>query len=356
MAFDLDSLTVQGPPVPVLSGVETKSTGAASFSVSPDGTLVYVTGSDAAPREGQLLVVDLEGNEDPFDFAPRNFDPVRWSPDGQSVVYSSDDQICTHNVTLGTTPRQLTFEGQNRGPVFSPDGTRVAFASNRDGTVGRDLFVKNLDDDSPPRSIITLDGSQTPSQWPSDTVVVFQSVEGGNSDLWLLNLSDPDTPTAAAYLSSEAWLWGMRVSPDGTLAAYASRESGQNEVYLCGFPDPGERTRVSQGVALGALGARWSPDGSSVYYLSREREDVYTVMAAQIRSDSQPPVVLSRNSLFTKSSAPSAGVPSDLHPDGNRFIWVQNVGTVDADDTAEPAQLNIVQNWHEELKRLVPID
>ena len=55
--------------------------------------------------------------------------------------------------------------------------------------------------------------------------------------------------------------------------------------YLRGFSDPGERTSVSQGIALGALGARWSPDGSTIYYLSREREDVYTVMAAQTRND-----------------------------------------------------------------------
>ena len=118
-----------------------------------------IVGVDKSSGEGvrQLLVVDLDGNDEALPLDPRAIGLVSWSPDGQSVVYSSDNQIYTYNVTLGATPRQLTFEGENVRPVFSPDGTRVAFGSTREGTVGRDLFVKNLDDDSPPRSIIGLD-------------------------------------------------------------------------------------------------------------------------------------------------------------------------------------------------------
>ena len=88
-------------------------------------------------------------------------------------MYSSENQIYTYNVVVGTTPRQLTFEGENRDPVFSPDGTQVAFASRREGTDDFDLFVKTLDDDSPPRSIITLEADQFMMQWPSDTLIVF---------------------------------------------------------------------------------------------------------------------------------------------------------------------------------------
>ena len=135
---------------------------------------------------------------------------VGWSPDGESVVFSSEGQIYTYNVALGTTPRQLTFEGDNIHAVFSPDGTRVAFRSVREGTDGADLFVKDLNDDSPPRSIITLDGNQNVMQWPSDTLIVLERGEGGFGDLWMVNLSDPDNPSAEAYLSSEANLRGSR--------------------------------------------------------------------------------------------------------------------------------------------------
>ena len=129
---------------------------------------------------------------------------VGWSPDGQSVVYSSEGQIYTYNVALGTTPRQLTFEGVNNLPVFSPDGTRVAFSSTRGQTVDQDLFVKNLDDDSSPRSIITLEASQLVTQWPSDTLIVCERGAIGNRDLWRVDLSDPDNPRAEDYFSAEA--------------------------------------------------------------------------------------------------------------------------------------------------------
>ena len=202
-------------------------------------------------------------------------------------------------MTLGTTPRQLTFEGGNQWGVFSPDETRIAFASGREGTDGYDLFVKNLNDDTPARSIIRLEGNQLPTQWPSDTLIVFESGSGGPvRDLWMLNLSDPDNPRAEAYLSSEAGLSSIKVSRDGTLAAYHSNESGANEVYIRSFPDPGERTPASQG---GGVAPSWSPDGNTVNYWRLESPGVLTFMAARIQR--QPtPVVLSRDSLSTRDS------------------------------------------------------
>ena len=133
--------------------------------------------------------------------------------------------------------------------MFSPDGNRIAFMSNLDGTDGFDLFVKTLGDDQPARSIITLNGNQRPSQWPSDTLIVFEHSSGGGAaaDLWMLDLSDPDNAVAVEYLSSEANLRDIMVSPDGTLAAYTSDETGSNEVFIRSFPEPGERTPVSQG-------------------------------------------------------------------------------------------------------------
>ena len=244
--FDLGALELTGAGIPLFEGVRTGAA-RADMLLGADGTLFYVEGSAAAGEALRLIVVDLEGNEEPLVLAPREIGSVGWSPDGQSVVYSSEDQIYTFNLALGTTPRQLTFEGINVLPVLSPDGTRVAFSSVRDGTLGIDLFVKNLDDDSPPKSIVALDGSELVSQWPSDTLIMFERVEGGPRNLWRANLSDPDSARAEAYLSSEADLHSIVVSPDGTLAAYSRSESGQSEIYIRSFPDPGERTIVSPG-------------------------------------------------------------------------------------------------------------
>ena len=345
--FDLKRLEVTGPSVALLEGVQVEITSASQFALSQTGTLLYLAGGSGATPRRQLVVADLEGNEEPLVLAPREIGSVGWSPDGQSVVYSSDGQIYTYNVALGTTPRQLTFEGINRNPVFSPDGTRIAFDSEREGTDGFDLFVKILDDDSAPRSIITLDANQFVTQWPSDTLIVFERGEGGVRDLWTVDLSDPENPQAEDYVSSEADLRYMVVSPDGTLAAYTSNETGPYEIYIRSFPEPGERTIVSEG---GGGIPFWSPDGSILYYT--RPPGIFT--AARLERDPVP-VVVSRDSLFT--TRPGGVRPfqgSGLHPDGDRFILARSVGSADAEgESTEPDRLILVLNFFEVLKERV---
>ena len=170
----------------------------------------------------------------------------------------------------------------------------------------------------------------------------------------MLNLSDPENPRAEAYLSSEARLSSIKVSRDGTLAAYHSNESGAREVYIRSFPDPGERTPVSQG---GGVAPSWSPDGNTVYYWRNESPFVLTFMAARIQR--QPtPVVLSRDSLFTREMVATSGgnvVAYDLNAEGDRLIVAQSaIGTNAAESAAEPDRLILVQNFFEELRQVVP--
>ena len=257
-----------------------------------------------------------------------------------SGIVDAGSNIFTYDLELGTTPRQVTFEGSNSSPVFSSDGTRIAFASARAGTSGRDLFVKTLDDDSPPRSIITLAGREYPTQWPSDTLIVFEQ-RAGPSDLWMLDLSDPDNARAEVYLPLEANLDDLVVSRDGTLGAYGSNETGLLEVYIRGFPDPGAPTLVSRG---GGEFPLWSPDGNTLYYwgLGSPR----TFMAARIQRD--PTAVLSRDALFTGDYAPS---DSDLHPDGDRLVVPQAVSGITGEGPASgPERFVVVVNWFEELR------
>ena len=246
--FDANRVELTGNAVPIAEGLSTDPvTGFIMYSVSEDGSLVYLTGG-VAVGERRLVVVDLEGNERTLTLTPRNFGEVAWSPDGRSVVYASGGDIYTYNVELGTTPRQLTFNGRNIRPVFSADGARVAFSSTRDGTDRLDLFVKTLGDDAPARSLITLDGNEYATQWPSDTLIVFEQAPNP-SDLWILDLSDPDSPRAEVYLPLEADLDDIVVSRDGALAAYGSNETGRDEVYIRSFPEQanGHRCRRAEG-------------------------------------------------------------------------------------------------------------
>ena len=359
LPFDAANGEVLGDAVPIVDGVSVIPFGQyrlPRYSVSRNGTLAYGAGGGAGGGSAglQLLVVDLDGNEETLTLTPRNLAIVNWSPDGQSVVYQStgegdeDPDIYTYDVELGTTPRQLTFEGTNVRPVFSADGTRVAFASRREGTDGFDLFVKTLGDDSPARSLITLAGDEFPTQWPSDALIVFE--QGPNpTDLWILDLSDPESPSAEVYLPLEADLDNIVVSRDGTLAAYVSNESGRDEVYIRSFPEPGERTPVSEG---GGQRPFWSPDGNTVYYWSLTAgraggEDVF--LAARIRRNPTP-VVLSRDSLFRGNYVQEQ---SALHPDGDRLIIPQRLAFAAGSENgpADAERFIVVTNWFEELRQ-----
>jgi Tol biopolymer transport system component len=350
--FDLGALELGEGAIPLFEGVRVPDPRTADMHLAADGTVLYVEGSAvaSAPAGAQLVVVDLEGNREVLPLSPRSTQGVNWSPDGEFVAFMSEDQIYTYDVVRNTTPRQITFEGTNGTPVYSPDGTRLAFSSLPviSTPTGVDLFVKELEDDSPPRLIASLDRDQVPMQWPTDTLIAFLDGSGTNGpfDLWTLDLSDPDAPEARPYLTSEANLNTLRISPDGTLAAYTSDETGTADVYVRSFPNPGERMVVSRG---GGLRTWWSPDGTTLYFGALRGLSI-TMVAARLR---RGPVlaVLSADTLFTVDGITGRPGANALHPDGDRFVFAlsSSFGSTDAVEAATQRRVILVQNFFAEL-------
>ena len=187
--FDLKRLEVSGQPVAMLDGVGVKNTSASQFALSETGSLVYLRARLGAGALNRLLVVHMDGGIDEIPLSPRLFGNPRWSPDGSSIAYFGGPagrlDIYTYDVILGSTPRQLTFEGDNLFPVWSPDGARVAFSSGHGETDRRDLFWKTVNDDSPVESVLRAPGQQDLRDWPQPDLLVFENIMSGAGDLWM---------------------------------------------------------------------------------------------------------------------------------------------------------------------------
>ena len=156
-----------------------------------------------------------------------------------------------------------------------------------------------------------------------------------------------DSVVASPYLEAEADLDDIMVSPDGTLAAYVSDESGTDEVYVRSFPEARQPEIASQ---RGGVFPSWSPDGNTIYYWTLGSDDqVNSLIAARIERG-PPFVIVSRDTVL-------AGVYRrsnwDLHPDGDRLVITQDVGVRDAGadaDVVPEEQVLVVTNWFEELR------
>jgi serine/threonine-protein kinase len=365
VGFDSDRLELTGEPVPILDGVSLSLTVAPVFSVSHTGTLTYLKGQVQAGgfQPQRLLVLGFDGSSAEVPIAERRYRNVRWSPDGRSIAFAAlepdvrtgETSIYTYNVELRTATRTLTGEGTQAFPVWSPDGSRIAYADasssvgndvNGMGTIGgADLWVVDARGGGEPTVLVEELGQKIPYQWTREEGIVFTAGDPTSSDL---TLADPDSPgSTREYLDVDADLGAVSISPDGRWAVFGSNESGQQELFARGFPDPGPPIPITDG---GGDRPRWRSDGRAVYYWKLGGA-ADSLMMARIRTQPQfevlgiEPVLVGNYDEWTW----------DLHPDGDRIIVAQKVGVASEEDpepAADPTYF-VVVNWFTELKAAV---
>ena len=365
--FDLASLALTGPAVPVLEGVShsihtanaERETGTAQFAFSDSGSLAYIGGLVFPEQKRQVVWVDRDGNVEPTGIEPGAYAVVRLSPDGSKVLLSrahTSFDIWTYDLTRKTRPRQ-TFEGSNDYPIWTPDGTRFTFKSDRLGS--ETLFRKSVDRDSAAERLIPARQNQAaqeeslythPGSWsPDGTKLAYvQTSPDTGPDIWILSMGD--SRSAEPFLQTPFLESAPDFSPDGRWLAYVSDESGRAEVYVQPFPGPGKKVLIS---TQGGRAPAWAGSGRELFY----RSGAASMMAVEIKVDSsdlrpEDPVV-----LFEGSYLPYYPMRSyDVDPNGQRFLMI----TLPLDemqvlvDQYFGRSLNIVLNWFEELKRLVP--
>ena len=350
VGFDPDRLETRGDPVPVLEDVLMKDEGGGvNVGVSENGSLIYVprdAGTIGAPRT--LVWVDREGREEELRAPPAPYEAPRISPDGRAVAVEVGDpgntDVIVYDLARETSTR-LTFDpGADGWPLWSPDGQRILFRSDRDGAPN--IYAVAANGTGQPARVTTSGTNHAPQSWSGDgETLVIMAAAGGPADLQVVFIGADSPPED--LIATEAVELHAEVSPDGHWMAYASTESGRFEVYVRPFPDVDDgKWQISRD---GGLAPVWAPDGHELFFRPPGGGDmlVVAVDTEPVFSPGNPEVVLTAPYL----SARGRSRPWDVAADG-RFLMIKESGS--GQEAGGPSQINVVLNWTEELTRLVP--
>jgi serine/threonine-protein kinase len=343
--FDLERLELSGPAVRVDESYMERAVGPADaplYGVSTQGTLVYVRGGSTVEGGHLLVSVDREGNQTSLSDERRRYQTPRLSPAGDRLVYEDVGVLWVRDLARGTTTR-LTFDPSfHHSPVWTPDGRRVAFRR-----LGVGILWKPADGTGQAEVLLALGqdqrGLQPHAFTPDGKGLIYLAAprSGPGEDLHVLTVESGES---RELLSDGFDLIRPSLSPDGRWLAYTSDESGSNEVYVRPYPDvEAGKEPVSTG---GGHSPVWSPDGSELFYLNGRAMigvDVHT--GADFRAGS--PRVLFEGDFLQEDSRHYS-----IHPDGESFVMV----STSKESSSQTGELIVVQNWFEELKRLVPTD
>jgi eukaryotic-like serine/threonine-protein kinase len=299
-----------------------------------------------------LVWVTRDGKEEPLAAQPNGYDTLRISPDGTKValtVYVAGTADIWIWDLVRATMMRLTFdESIESDPLWSPDGKRVFFASDREGKkIG--IYWKQADGTGEVELFFSIPNRQIwPLSWSRDGKALLLEELGAGStkfDIGILTMEGNRTHTA---LLQEKHLESYpQISPDGRWMAYHSDESGRSEVFVRPFPEVNKgRWQVS---TSGGNGPRWSRDGRELFYRNND-----AVMAVSVDTDPtfKPgnPYLLFRGTYYF--SGGSFYPVWDVSANGKRFLMVKPPATTEPE---RARRINIVLNWFEELKQRVPV-
>jgi serine/threonine-protein kinase len=314
--FDAASATVIGTPVRVLSGVLQSLDGAAQFSVSSSGSVVYVAGSLASDQR-RLVAVDRGGAVTPLAAPQRPYASPRVSPDGQRLLVTIEDRttdIWMYDISSGSLA-QVTFDAGATFPIWTPDGRGVVFSARSDGQPN--LFSMPVSHSAATERLANSKNLQLPGSFSPDgaTLAFVDRNPTTNRDIWLMQVGA--ARAARPWINTAADEGAPRISPDGRAVAYVSNESGRSEVYVAPYADPAHHQRAS---SMGGSEPVWARNGAELFY----REGSKVMAVPMVRDGGGVRAAIPRplfESTFEMGTLDSPNF--DVMPDGQRFVMVQ---------------------------------
>jgi Tol biopolymer transport system component len=336
-AFDLGRLELRGDAMPIAEQVQVGGPArGGAFTVSETGVLAYQAGP--AEIESQLTWFDRGGKQLGFVGAPGNHYGLRFSPDEKRVAVPTTQGgaggLWMFDLARGTSSR-FTFEADPIFPVWSPDGTRVAFSCVTNHLNLCDKATNGADET---QTLLKSGTLKVPTDWSSDGRFIIYENDDPNTraDLWILPLFGDRKPML--YLQTRFREAEGRLSPDGRWLAYSSDQSGALEVYVRPFPSGQGQWQVS---TQGGEAPRWRRDGKELVYLTSNM----TVMAVAVESGStfraESPRALFQLRGINRLTINNT-VDYEMTADGQRFL----VNTL----SSAAAPINVVLNWTVGLK------
>jgi serine/threonine protein kinase/Tol biopolymer transport system component len=339
--FDTEKLQLFGEPSLIAEAVGYNSqNGRSFFCVSDNGVLVYRAGILART---QLTWVDRTGKQLASVGTPDILLSPVLSPDEKKVVVARADLSAGSDIWVTDIARQtssrLTFDPAiESNAVWSPDGGRIVFSSNRSGPY--DLYWKTSSGAGNEELLLKSDNAKFATDWSFDGrfILYTEAAAATVLDIWALPLFSDQKPIP--ILQSTFNEGSAKFSPDAHWIAYASTESGSPQIYVRNFPPGGGQWMISRD---GGIQPRWRHDGRELFYYSDGK-----VMAVEVKTDGNNFEAGNPHALFETrliSGPPTGGGGYAVSRDGQRFLL-----NMLAEETS-PAPAIVVENWTASLKK-----
>jgi dipeptidyl aminopeptidase/acylaminoacyl peptidase len=336
-SFDLGKGQLSGEPIPIADQVWIGGIfGLGGFSGSRDGVLAYRQGLPAPPNE--LTWYDRQGKRLGTVGEPAAYTNPALSPDGKRLAVGRNDpatntrDIWVLDLARGVSSRFTFDKADDFNPVWSPDGSRIAFTSTRKGR--RDIYWKAAGGAGADEPVLETEGAKSLEDWSPDGKLLLFNLDTREIHAVQANGDRKPYPVLKApFVQVQGHL-----SPDGRWIAYSSAESGRREVFVQNFPPAGGKWQIS---TTGGEEPAWRRDGKELFFLNGTKLNAVDVKANGSAFEAGIPKELFDVSVVTEQTRRNRYV---VTADGQRFLFVTTHQSYDT------TPFIVVQNWQTALK------